>query len=84
MSPKEIKNLRESHLGITQKSMAEALGLTTLTMSQYETGVRNPGATVLILFMILNSFPKKKAIELLELFRSTAMKMKQHKKPKEP
>lgn len=74
MSPKDIKNLR-TKLGLTQKDMAEALGVAKLTISHYETGFRTPGPTLLILFMVLDSFSKKSALELLGYFKTEARKI---------
>ena len=73
MSPSEIKSTRE-RLGLTQESMAEALGVAKLTMSQYETGFRRPGPTALILLIVVGSLSKKKALELIELFRKAAIR----------
>lgn len=74
MSPKDIKNLRIK-LGLTQKDMALTLGVAKLTISHYETGFRTPGPTLLILFMVLNSFSKKNALELLGHFKKEADKI---------
>lgn len=73
MSPKEIKELR-IRLGYTQNEFAEALGLVRLSVSQYETGFREPGTTMLTLFKALDSLPKKKALWLLELLKSHSEK----------
>ncbi len=75
MSPKHIKKLRKS-FGFTQKVMARAFGVGTLTMSQYENGVRNPGPTALILLELLDSLPKKRSLELFKLFHSKAKELK--------
>lgn len=73
MSPADIKATRV-RLGLTQELMAEALGVAKLTMSQYETGFRKPGPTALILLMVVDSLSKKKALELIELFRKAAQR----------
>lgn len=73
MSPAEIKSTRE-RLGLTQESMAEAFGVAKLTMSQYETGFRQPGPTALILLMVVDSLSNKKALELIALLRKAAKK----------
>jgi DNA-binding transcriptional regulator YiaG len=73
MSPADIKATRV-RLGLTQELMAEALGVAKLTMSQYETGFRKPGPTALILLMVVDSLSKKKALELIELFRRAAQR----------
>lgn len=75
MSPASIKKLRK-RLDITQKSMAEAFGVSTLSMSQYETKVRNPGPTAHVFFAVLDSIPKTQALDLLKLFRSRAVRLK--------
>jgi hypothetical protein len=49
---------------------SKILGVAILSMSQYETGFRNPGPTLLILLRVLDSLPKKKAIWLLDQFKS--------------
>jgi DNA-binding XRE family transcriptional regulator len=72
VSPAAIKEMR-SRLGYTQASMAEALGVAKLTLSQYETGYRKPGPTILILLTVLDTLPKKRAHELTELFRKVAL-----------
>ena len=81
MSPASIKSMRK-RLGLTQHSMAKAFGVSTLTMSQYETGFRNPGPTALILLEILDSLPKKKALELFELFSKKAKSLKNERSEK--
>ena len=73
MSPAEIKSTRE-RLGLTQESMAEAFGVAKLTMSQYETGFRQPGPTALILLMVVDSLSNKKALALIALLRKAAKK----------
>lgn len=59
-------------LGLTQESLAEALGVAKLTVSQYETGFRRPGATVLIFLLVVDSIPRRRALDLLDLFRDRA------------
>lgn len=75
MSPSDIKTLR-NNLGLTQESFAEAFGIATLTMSQYETGYRKPSKTLIILFTILESLSKRKALELVAEFRKAALRLK--------
>ena len=83
MSPDQIKEVR-NQLGLTQEEMADAFGIAKLTMSQYETGFRKPGPTVLILLTVLGSLPKKKALELIEILnkavKSLGLKRKGSKK----
>lgn len=71
MSPNRVKDVR-MQLGLTQEQLAEALGIAKLTMSQYETGFRKPGPTVLILLTVLASLPAKKALDLIELLNKAA------------
>lgn len=71
MSPDEIKALR-TKLNLTQVEFAKALGVAKLSMSQYETGFRKPGPTLVILLRVLESLPIKKAHWLLDLFREHA------------
>lgn len=71
MSPNNIKKLRLD-LGLTQEEMAYALGVAKLTMSQYETGFRKPGPTVLILLAVLSSLPRKRALDLIEMLDKAA------------
>ncbi len=73
MSPAKIKALRVK-LGLTQVEFAAALGVAVLSASQYETGFRNPGPTLLILLKVLESLPHNKAFWLLELFKRHAVK----------
>lgn len=73
MSPKHVKDLRES-LELTQAEFGTALGVSRLTVSQYEIGFRKPGSTVLILLRVLDSLSKPRALELVKLLRSFAEK----------
>lgn len=79
MSPTQVKNLR-AKLEFTQAEFANALGLSRLTISQYETGFRQPGPTVLILFRVLDSLSRVRAHELVALFRSHAESSKPKRK----
>lgn len=71
MSPNNIKELR-INLGLTQEQMAYALGIAKLTQSQYETGFRKPGPTVLILLAVLDSISRKRASELIVMLDKAA------------
>lgn len=73
MSPDEIKQMRLGHLKVTQENLAEAIGVTRLVLSHYETGFRRPGATVRIIFRTLESLSQKKSHDLLELFRKHSL-----------
>ena len=79
MSPMQVKNLR-GKLELTQAEFAKGLGLSRLTISQYETGFRQPGPTVLILFRVLDSLSKVRAHELVALLRSRAESSKPKRK----
>jgi len=71
MSPSAFREIREE-LGLTQEQLSKALGVAKLTISQYETGFRKPGKTVVILMRVLYALPSKKANELLKLMRTYA------------
>lgn len=72
MSPEGVKDLR-AKLELTQAEFGEALGVSRLTISQYEIGFRKPGSTVLILLRVLESLSKARALELVKLLRSCAV-----------
>ena len=69
MSPQQVKDLR-NRLDLTQAEFASALGMARLTVSQYETGFREPKRISLLLLKVLDSLPKNRALELVGLFRS--------------
>lgn len=69
MSPEQIKDLREK-LNLTQAELAKALGVSRLTISQYEIGFRHPGSTALVLLRVLDALSRVRAIELVALLRS--------------
>ncbi len=72
MSPDEIKALR-TKLNLTQAELAKALGVAKLSISQYETGFRKPGPTLLILLKVLDSLSITKAHWLLALFKKHSL-----------
>lgn len=74
MSPDDIKTLRK-RLKLTQKDLSYALGVSKLTMSQYETGFRKPGPTALVLLFVLDALPLRKAQELIQLLQQAATKV---------
>lgn len=74
MSPDDIKTLRK-RLKLTQKDLSYALGVSKLTMSQYETGFRKPGPTALVILFVLETLPIRKAQELIELLQHAASKV---------
>ena len=79
MSPDDIKTLRK-RLKLTQKDLSYALGVSKLTMSQYETGFRKPGPTALVLLFVLDALPLRKAQELIQLLQQAATKVSVEKK----
>ena len=74
MSPVQIKKMR-SKFELTQAQMAVALGVGTLTLSQYEIGFRKPGGSVLLLMALLDSLPLKKALALIDDLTGVAVKL---------
>ena len=80
MSPEQIKALRVS-LDLTQAEFGLALGVSRLTMSQYEIGFRRPGSTVLILLRVLDSRSKAKGLEFVKLLVSHAEVARPNRKP---
>lgn len=74
MSPDDIKTLRK-RLKLTQKDLSYALGVSKLTLSQYETGFRKPGPTALVLLFVLDALPLRKAQELIQLLQQAATKV---------
>lgn len=75
MSPAKIKKIRIK-LGLTQAQLAESIGVANLTLSQYETGFRNPSKTVIILLLLLDGLSRSEAVEFLNLLRLNAKKLK--------
>ena len=83
MSPKEIKLMRLEHLNVTQESLADAIGVSRLVLSHYETGFRRPGPTVKILFYIVN-YQKiffREAIDSLKPLKTIDLKGKNNTIP---
>jgi len=74
VSPDDIKTLRK-RLKLTQKDLSYALGVSKLTLSQYETGFRKPGPTALVLLFVLDALPLRKAQELIQLLQQAATKV---------
>jgi len=79
LKPEQIKALRH-RFGYTQAAFSEVLGLAELSISQYETGYRKPGPTLLILFRVLDSLPDKKALWILKQFESHSISSEQNNK----
>lgn len=63
----EFKRIRVK-LGLSQSDLAELLGMTTRNaVSNIEIGNRNPGKLTGTMLRVLDSLPKRKAEELVEL-----------------
>ena len=54
MTPDEIRALRKS-LGMTQPEFAEKLGVTVITVSSWERGIRNPSGSAVMLMQQLKT-----------------------------
>ena len=62
----EIKRIRNK-LGLTQEEFAELFGLAGKnTVSNIETGFRNPNPTITLMLGLLDKLPRKRSIELLK------------------
>ncbi len=75
MKPQEFKKIRES-FGLTQSELAECLGLTQKTVSQYEMGFRVPGPTVQVVMKTLDRVKPNQFKTLLELMKEVADELK--------
>lgn len=75
MNPQEFKKIRES-FGLTQSELAECLGLTQKTVSQYEMGFRVPGPTVQVVMKTLDRVKPNQFKTLLELMKEVADELK--------
>lgn len=75
MKPQEFKKIRES-FGLTQSELAECLGLTQKTVSQYEMGFRMPGPTVQVVMKTLDRVKPNQFKTLLELMKEVADELK--------
>ncbi|MGZ3721401.1 MAG: type II toxin-antitoxin system MqsA family antitoxin [Bdellovibrionales bacterium] len=65
MAAHEIKRIRMK-LGLTQAQLAELFGLAGKnTVSNIETGFRNPNSTIILMMGLLDSLPKKRSQQLL-------------------
>ncbi len=71
MKPQEFKKIRES-FGLTQSELAECLGLTQKTLSQYEMGFRVPGPTVQVVMKTLDRIKPNQFKTLLEIMKEVA------------
>lgn len=79
MKPQQFKKIRES-FGLTQSELAECLGLTQKTISQYEMGFRVPGPTVQVVMGTLDRVKQHQLKTLLEIMREVADELKTVKK----
>lgn len=68
MKSEEFKKIR-SKLELTQNQLAEVLGLSWKTISNIETGSRNPSKLTAALLRLLEKLPSKKAHALMDLLR---------------
>jgi transcriptional regulator with XRE-family HTH domain len=71
LKPQEFKKIRES-FGLTQSELAECLGLTQKTLSQYEMGFRVPGPTVQVVMKTLDRIKPNQFKTLLEIMKEVA------------
>ncbi len=74
MSPQQFKKIRES-FGLTQKEIANCLGLTQKTVSQYEMGFRKPGPTVQVVMEALDRVSAKQLKEILDIMKEVSEKI---------
>lgn len=66
MEAKDIKRIRIK-LGMTQEQFAKLFGLAGKnTVSNIETGFRNPNPTITLMLGLLDTLPKKRSQELLK------------------
>lgn len=75
MKPQEFKKIRES-FGLTQSELAECLGLTQKTVSQYEMGFRVPGPTVQVVMNTLDRVKQTQLKTLLEIMKEVSKELK--------
>lgn len=74
MKADEFKRIRMK-LEMNQEQFAELLGLSGFkAVSNIETGVRNPSRLTAIILGVLDSLPKRKAEELVELMQKQGAK----------
>ncbi len=78
MSPKQFKEIRET-FRLTQKELADCLGLTQKAVSHYETGFRKPGATVRVIMTMLSQLPHTQAKKLLAMMDEIAENFSRNK-----
>jgi transcriptional regulator with XRE-family HTH domain len=63
-------------LGMNQEQYAALLGLSgKQVVSNIETGLRNPGRLAGIVLAVLDSLPKRKALELVDLMLKQGKKL---------
>lgn len=75
MSSAKFKVIREK-LGLNQDELAQVLGLSgKTTVSNIETGVRNPSKLAMAVMEILNESSPRKAKELIELLKAHIAKI---------
>lgn len=80
--PKEFREIRE-RLGLTQKELAEILGLSGyIPISHYESGFRTPSTTIMALMRIFEEWPEKESTKLRAAMRDHVEKLKQRSRKK--
>lgn len=75
MKPQEFKKIRES-FDLTQRELAQCLGLTQKTVSQYEMGFRVPGPTVQVVMKTLDRVKRNQLRPLLDIMTEVTKEMK--------
>ena len=79
MKPQEFKQIREA-FKLTQSELADCLGLTQKTVSQYEMGFRVPGPTVQVVMTALSRMKLNQSKLLLDFLKEAADDLKVSKK----
>ncbi len=75
MTAEEFKRIRNK-FDMSQEQFAEMLGMSGKhAISNIEIGNRNPGKLTVILLSVLDSLPKRKAEELIELMMKHGKKI---------
>jgi len=67
--PDNLREILFANAGLTQSELAECLGLTQKTVSQYEKGLRVPGPTVQVVMKTLDRVKPNQFKTLLELIK---------------
>lgn len=83
MKPQQFRKIRES-FGLTQSELADCLGLTQKTVSQYEMGFRVPGPTVQVVMNTLDRVKQNQLKTLLEIMKEVSKELKTIKTKRKP